>query len=108
MHRHTLSPEQNIAVRQRNPKMIFRQAEQYRIVKNATIRIGDQDIFALAYGHFGQIAAGQHLCEFCGIRSGDFNLTFHGNVTKDRLIHKVPEVLLSIAKVTRDIHVIID
>ena len=51
MHCDTLCPEQNIAVRQGNPKMIFRQPQQYWVVQNTAIRIGDQDIFALANGH---------------------------------------------------------
>jgi hypothetical protein len=88
--------------------MIFRQTQQYRVVQDTAIRIGDQDIFALANCHFGKIAAGQHLCELSGIRSRDFNLSFHGNITKDRVLYKIPEVLFRVAKIARDIHVVID
>jgi len=107
MHGHTLRPKQDVAIGQRQPEVIFAQLEQDRIVQDTAFGIGDQDIFALPHGHGRQVARGQHLGELRGIRSGDLNLTFNSHVAQDRVVYKVPEVLFGVAKIARDIHMVI-
>ena len=84
------------------------QAQQDRIIQNAAIGIRDQDVFALPNGHSRQIARRQHLHELGRIRPGDLNLTLNGHVTQDCVVYEVPEILLGVTKVTRDIHMIIN
>ena len=108
MHRHALRPKQDVAVRQRNPEMVFRQAQQDRVVQDTALGVGDQHVFALAHGHLRQVARCQHLDEFRGVGPGDLHLPFHGHVTEDRVVDEVPEVLFRIAEVARDIHVVVD
>ena len=107
MQRHALRPEQDVAVRQRDPEVVLGQAQQDRVVQDAALGIGDQDVLALPDRHLRQVARGQHLDEGRGIGAGDLDLALDADVAQDRVVDQVPEVLLRVAEVPRDIHVII-
>ena len=103
-----LRPQKDIAVRQRNPEIVLGQAQQDRVIQNAPLGVGNQDIFALPHRHLGQVARRQHLHELCSIWTGDLYLPLNGHITQDRLIHEVPKVLFRVAKIARNIHMIIN
>ena len=107
-HGYTLRPQKNVAVRQRNPKVVLGQTQQDRVVENTPVRIGDQNIFTLPHGHLGQVPRREHLHKLCSVRAGDLNLPLNSHITQDRIVHEVPKVLFGITKVTGNIHMIIN
>ena len=50
MHGHALRPQQDVAVRQRNPEVVFSQTQQDRIVEDAAFRVCNKDILSLPDG----------------------------------------------------------
>ena len=108
VHGHALRPKQDVAVRQRDPKVVLSEAQQDRIVQDAAVRICDQDVLALPHGHLGQVARCQHLHEPRSVGSGDLHLPLDRHVAEDRIVHEVPEILLRVAEIARDIHVVVD
>ena len=105
---HAACPEQHIAVRDRQPEMILGQLQQDRVVDDAAILVGDQHIFALAYLAAGKVTATEELGEFRRVWTGDLDLALDRHITQDRFVHEVPEILDRVAKVARNIHVVID
>jgi hypothetical protein len=88
MHGHALRPQQDVAVGQRDPEVVFGQAQQDRIVQDAAVCIGDEHVLALADRHLGQVARGQHLDEAGCVRSGDLDLAFNGHIAQDRVVDR--------------------
>ena len=108
VHGHALRPKQDVAIGERDPEVVFGKAQQDGVIQKPALGIGDQDVFALADRHLGQITRGQALYEFGRIGAGDFDLTFHGHIAQDRGLREGPEILLRVAEIARDIHVVID
>ena len=88
--------------------MILGQLQQDRVVDDAAILVGDQHIFALAYLAAGKVTATEELGEFRRVWTGDLDLALDRHITQDRFVHEVPEILDRVAKVARNIHVVID
>ena len=63
--------------------MIVSQFQQNRIIDDAAMLIGDQDIFGLTNGHVRQIARRHILNETRSIRAGDFNLPLNRYIAQD-------------------------
>src|SRR5210317_2346966 len=106
--RHTLSPEQNVAVCQRDPELVLCQTQQDRIVKNAALGSSDQNVFTLTYRHFREVTRGEHLDEFSCIRASDLNLALYRHITQNGVVYQIPEVLLWATEVTWNVHVVVD
>ena len=88
--------------------MVFGQTQQNRIVDDAALGRRQEDILALAHRTIREIARRQKLGEAGGVGSGNLDLTFNRHVTQDRVVHQVPEVLHRVAKIARNVHVIVD
>ena len=81
--------------------MILGESQEHGIVEQATLGVGDEDVFALTDLHRRQVAAGEQLGEAGGVRAGDLDLALDGDVAEDRLVDEIPEVLLRIPEVAR-------
>jgi hypothetical protein len=64
-------------------KRFLRQPQQDRIIQDAAIGVGDQDVLALPDRQLRQIARRQHLDESGGIRPGDS--TWRSTATSHRI-----------------------
>ena len=103
----TLRPQEDVAVGERDPEVILGESQEHGIVEQATLGVGDEDVFALTDLHRRQVAAGEQLGEAGGVRAGDLDLALDGDVAEDCLVDEIPEVLLRIPEVARDVHVVV-
>ena len=88
--------------------MIFGQSQQHRVIDDAAMLIGDQNIFGLTNGHFRQIARRHILHKTRGIGAGNLNLPLNRHITQDGGSCQVPEIFNRVAKIARDVHMVID
>ncbi len=73
-------PQQDVAVGQREPEMVLRQAQQHRVVEDATCLVGEEDVLALADLALGEVAGHQQVGEVERVGSGDLDLPLHAGV----------------------------
>ena len=88
--------------------MVLSQAQQNRIVKNAPVPVGYQYVFALTNSALTKVSRCQHLNELRCVWPRNFYLTLNSHVTQDGIVYQIPKILLRVAKVSRNVHMVVD
>jgi hypothetical protein len=108
MHGHALRPQQDVAVGQRDPEMVFGQRSRI-----GSFRMPPSALVMRTYLHCPTAIPTNRAGSASGrtsgsVRPGDLNLPFNRHVTQDGVVDQVPEVLFRVTEVTRDVHVVVD
>jgi hypothetical protein len=88
--------------------MILTQSEQDRVVDDAAVRSGDEDVLALPHRALVQVARDEHVREPERVRPGDLHLPLDADVPERDRVQELPVLLDRIAVVPRVVHVVVE
>jgi hypothetical protein len=87
--------------------VVFCEFQQNRIIDDATILVGDQNILTLTDLAVRKVPTTKILRKPRCIGTRDLNLTLRTDVTKNGLVHEIPIILYGVAKIARNIHMVV-
>jgi hypothetical protein len=100
-------PQQHVAVGDREPEVVLREAKQHRVIDDAPIFGGNNDVLALTDRAFSQVPRGEHVREREGVRAGDLDLAFDAHVPDGDISKQFPILGLEVIVTRRQKHMIV-
>ncbi len=97
-----------VAVGEAEPERVLVTAQQHRVVDDAAVGGGDQDVLALADRARGQVAAGDHVGQLEAVRAADLDHALDADVPDRDVVQQRPVLLDRVVVVPGQVHVVVD
>ena len=88
--------------------MVLAEAEEDRVVEDAALGRGDEDVLALVDGAFVQVARDEHVRERESVGTSDLDLPLDADVPQRDAVQELPVLLHRVAVVPGVIGVVVD
>ena len=88
--------------------MVLAEAEEDRVVEDAALGRGDEDVLALVDGAFVQVARDEHVRERESVGTSDLDLPLDADVPQRDAVQELPVLLYRVPVVARVVHVVVE